>query len=94
MLSFLFFRLVRLILWRMGFGREIVIIGKPKAVLKIVKSACSGSVTNGKAGKDGMERVFFEVSSPFCIGSDFKLHRGRMERSMSEGSLGAGPKSE
>ena len=70
-----FVRFPGFFLWRMFFWRQINIIGKPKAVLEIVKGACSGSVTNSKAGKDGMEMVFLEVSSPFRIGSDFKLHR-------------------
>ncbi len=61
-------------LWGMNLGREAVIIGKPKAGLEIVKSAGSRSIADGKAGKDGVEMVFLEVDSPFCIGSDLALH--------------------
>lgn len=42
--------------------------------MEIVKSTCTRSIADSKAGKDGVEVVFFEVSSPFCIGGDLKLH--------------------
>lgn len=38
------------------------------------KSIDTGGIADRKAGKDGMEIVFFQVSSPFCVGSDLKLH--------------------
>lgn len=64
-----------LILRGMLSGQEIVIIGKLETGLEIVKSAYSRSIADNKAGKDSVEMVFLEVSSPFCIGSNLELRR-------------------
>ena len=69
-----FLWLLGLFFRRMNFGREIVIIGKPEAGEEIIKSAGTRSIPDGKAGKDGVEVVFLEVSSPFGIGRDLALH--------------------
>ena len=61
-------------LWRMNIGQEVVIIRKPEAGLKIVKSTGSRGIADGKAGKDGVEIVFLKAGSPLCIGSDLELH--------------------
>ena len=58
----------------MSFVREVIVIGKPKAGLEIIKSAGSRSIPDRKAGKDGVEMVFLEASRALCIGSDFELH--------------------
>ena len=69
-----FLWLLGLFFRRMNFGREIVIIGKSEAGEEIIKSAGTRSIPDGKAGKDGVEVVFLEVSSPFGIGRDLALH--------------------
>lgn len=57
----------------MDFRREIVITGKPETGLEIVKSTSTEGIPDRKTGEDGMEMVFLEVSSPFCIGSDLEF---------------------
>lgn len=53
----------RLLLRRVDRIRKILMIGEPKPFLKIIKSTGTGSVTDSKAGKDGVKLIFFEVSS-------------------------------
>ena len=61
-------------LWGMHIWGEVVVTGKPEPGLEVVKSAGSRSIADSKAGKDGVEIVFLEVGSPFCIRSDLELH--------------------
>lgn len=67
--------LLRLFLRRVDRVGKIVLIGHPETALEIIESTHTRSVANGKAGKDGMERVLFEVGCPLCIGSDLEFHR-------------------
>ena len=63
--------------------------------MEVIKGTSARGIADNEAGKDGMEMVLFEVSGPFGIGSDLKCHgKQGWQRSISEGSLGAGPKSE
>lgn len=69
-----FIRFIRFWLWRVDRIRKILIVGKLKPFLKIIKGAGTWSVTDRKTGKDGVKLIFFEVSGPIRIGSDFALH--------------------
>lgn len=68
-----------LVLRRMDGGGKVVLFGEPKPGLKIIKGSNTGSIADGKAGKDGMKKVFLEIRGPFGIGRDLEFH-GKEDR--------------
>ena len=70
----LYLWLARFFLRWTDFGREVVIIGKPEAGHEIIKRTGARGIADGKAGEDGMEKVFLEVGGPPGIRSDLELH--------------------
>ena len=87
-------RLFGFFLWRMDLVRKVIFIRHPKTAMEIIKSTNTRSVAGRKAGKDGMEMVFLQVSSPFGIGSKFEFYGKQNGAKQVRGSLGAGPKTE
>ena len=69
-----FLRLFRFFLRRVDRVGKVVFIGQPESALEIIKSTNPRSISDIKTGKDGMEMVFLQVSSPFCIGSNLEFH--------------------
>lgn len=55
-------------------GRQIVRIGIPKPVKEVIEGADTGRITKGKATKDCVERIYFQLGSLIGKGMDFKIN--------------------
>lgn len=90
----LLIRLFGLFLRRADRIGKVILVREPQTPQEIVKRAGPGGIPDEKTGKDGMKMVFFEVSGHLVKEETLNSTERRRERSMSEGSLGAGPKTE
>lgn len=54
--------------------RQIIRIGIPKPVQEVIESADTGRITKGKAAKDCIKQIYFQLGSPISKGMDFKIN--------------------
>lgn len=62
--------------------------------MEIIKSAIAGGITYREVRNNGMERIFFKVSSEPGVGGDLYFHRNKDSPNYIREGLGLEPKAE